>query len=184
MKKRFTNGEQSGRRIMKLPKVKLSLASRLKRKPGPTTTRETTTKSASSQRLPEAAEQAASQASRPLPTSRWGINGSGTLASNKPKAAVTEAKRSECAPSRRTVRFEYEDAKAQEVFLAGSFSNWDPGATQMGLAATGIGGVEVSLAPGRYEYLFVVDGRWTPDPKATDYLPNPFGGCNSVRQVE
>jgi 1,4-alpha-glucan branching enzyme len=83
-----------------------------------------------------------------------------------------------------TVRFEYEDAKAQEVFLAGSFSNWDPGATQMGLAATGIWGVEVSLAPGRYEYLFVVDGRWTPDPKATDYLPNPFGGCNSVRQVE
>lgn len=169
---------------MKLSKVQLSLASRLKRKPGPTTTPETTTKPASSQSRPEAAEQVASQAFRPLPTSRWGINGSGTLASNKPKEAVTEAKPSECAPSRRTVRFEYEDAKAHEVFLAGSFSSWDPGAAQMGLAATGIWGVELSLVPGRYEYLFVVDGRWTPDPKATDYSPNPFGGCNSVRQVE
>jgi len=106
------------------------------------------------------------------------------VASNKAKEAVTEAKRSECAASRRTVRFHYDDAKAHEVFLAGSFSDWEPRATQMGVGPRGIWGVEVSLAVGRYEYLFVVDGRWTPDPKATDYVPNPFGGCNSVCRVE
>jgi 1,4-alpha-glucan branching enzyme len=106
------------------------------------------------------------------------------LASTKPQEAVTEAKRSECAPSRRTVRFEYEDVRAHEVFLAGSFNDWDSAATQMGLGPTGVWGVELSLSLGRYEYLFVVDGRWTPDPKATDYLPNPFGGCNSVCRVE
>jgi len=169
---------------MKLSKVKLSLASRLRRKPLTTTTPDTTAKSNWSQSGPEAAEQVASQAFRPLPTSSWGINGSGTLASDMPKEAVAEAKPSGCAPCRRTVRFEYEDAKAHEVFLAGSFSNWDSSATQMGLAAAGIWSVEVPLAPGRYEYLFVVDGRWTPDPKATDYVPNPFGGCNSVCRVE
>jgi len=169
---------------MKLSKVKLSLASRLKRKPLPTITPEGTTKSAFSQSRAESAEQLAAQAFRPLPASRWGINGPGTLASTKPKEAVTEAKTSEGGPSRRTVRFEYEDARAGEVFLAGSFNDWDARATQMGLGRTGIGGVELSLSPGRYEYLFVVDGRWTPDPKATDYVPNPFGGCNSVCRVE
>jgi hypothetical protein len=169
---------------MKLSKVKLSLASRLKRKPRPTITPESTTRSASSQRRPEAAEQVASQAFRPLPTSRWGINGPGTLASNRLKGADMQAEPSEGAPHKRTVRFEYEDAKAHEVFLAGPFNDWNPSATQMGLAAAGIWSVEVPLGPGRYEYLFVVDGRWTPDPKATDYAPNPFGGCNSVCRVE
>ena len=43
---------------------------------------------------------------------------------------------------------------------------------------------ELWLPAGRYEYLFVVDGRWITDPKARDYVPNPFGGCNSVLQVE
>ncbi|MBI3875935.1 MAG: glycoside hydrolase family 13, partial [Verrucomicrobia bacterium] len=39
------------------------------------------------------------------------------------------------------------------------------------------------LAPGRYEYLFVVDGRWLSDPGADEAVPNRFGGWNSVREV-
>ena len=131
---------------MKLSKLKLSPACRLKRKVEPTTTPETKMKPACSQGQPEKPEQGNSR--------------------------------------KRTIRFEYEDAKARAVFLAGSFNNWDPRATQIGLGADGIWDVELSLAPGRYEYLFVVDERWTPDPKAADYASNPFGGCNSVLHVE
>jgi hypothetical protein len=169
---------------MNLPEIKLSLASRSKRKPRRTSRPETTTKSASSQGQPEAVEPFTSQGFGPLPTSRLGMNERRTSASTEPKEVATEAKPSERLPHKRAVRFEHEDAKAHGVFLSGSFNDWNPSATQMGLAPNGIWGVELSLSPGRYEYLFVVDRRWTPDPRGTDYLPNPFGGCNSVRQVE
>ena len=42
---------------------------------------------------------------------------------------------------------------------------------------------ELMLPPGRYEYLFVVDGVWLPDPAAAETVPNPYGGRNSVLTV-
>lgn len=39
---------------------------------------------------------------------------------------------------------------------------------------------ELALPPGRYEYLFVVDDVWVPDPAATETVPNPFCGVNAV----
>ena len=39
------------------------------------------------------------------------------------------------------------------------------------------------MAPGTYEYCFVVDGQWMPDPLARESVPNPFGGRNSILQV-
>ena len=36
---------------------------------------------------------------------------------------------------------------------------------------------------GRYEYLFVVDGQWLPDPNARESVQNPYGGTNSVLTV-
>ena len=42
---------------------------------------------------------------------------------------------------------------------------------------------ELVLPPGTYEYLFVADGRWLPDPLAQATTPNPFGGRNSVVTV-
>ena len=39
---------------------------------------------------------------------------------------------------------------------------------------------ELALSPGRYEYLFVVDDTWVPDPAATEIVPNPFFGVNAV----
>ena len=42
---------------------------------------------------------------------------------------------------------------------------------------------EVPLNPGRYEYRFVVDGRWQDDPMAARFVGNPFGGLNCVLEV-
>ena len=44
-------------------------------------------------------------------------------------------------------------------------------------------GKELILPPGTYEYLFVADGRWLPDPLAKGAVPNPFGGVNSLLTV-
>ncbi len=42
---------------------------------------------------------------------------------------------------------------------------------------------ELTLAPGTYEYLFVADGAWVPDPAATHTVPNIFGGVNCLLHV-
>jgi hypothetical protein len=50
----------------------------------------------------------------------------------------------------------------------------------------GSGGVwtaAVKLAPGTYNYLFIVDGEWRDDPECSMRVPNPFGTHNMVRRV-
>ena len=42
---------------------------------------------------------------------------------------------------------------------------------------------EILVPPGTYEYLFIADGRWLPDPECSETTPNPFGGVNCVRRV-
>ena len=41
----------------------------------------------------------------------------------------------------------------------------------------------IALAPGRYEYKFVVDGQWLPDPLAHENVWNQHGTLNSVVEV-
>lgn len=82
------------------------------------------------------------------------------------------------------VHFKLFAPDARTVFLAGTFNDWDTTATQMGLDGFGAWVTDLSLPPGRYEYLFVVDGKWFCDPEVRDYVPNPFGACNSVVQVK
>jgi hypothetical protein len=69
---------------------------------------------------------------------------------------------------------------AQEVFVAGSFNGWQGSAMPLQKQDGGHWVVELALAPGRYEYRFLVDGRWTDDPMAPAYVSNPFGGRNCV----
>jgi len=80
-------------------------------------------------------------------------------------------------------RFLLTDTAAREVFVAGSFNNWNPTSTPM----TQIGGgrwiADLRIPPGRYEYQFVIDGRWIHDRHATALADNPFGGINSVIDV-
>ena len=73
---------------------------------------------------------------------------------------------------------------AKEVFVAGSFNGWQVGATPLRPAKGGEWQGQLDLTPGRYEYLFVVDGTWLPDPAARETAPNPFGGWNSVLSVK
>lgn len=77
------------------------------------------------------------------------------------------------------VVFEFKDLTASQVFLAGSFNNWDPTAQPMKKAKSGLWRVALRLAPGDYQYKFVINGTdWKEDPEAPDYVPDGYGGKN------
>ena len=81
------------------------------------------------------------------------------------------------------VRFEFTHPTATTVCVAGTFNQWRPEAKALHPAGVGHWFKETSLAPGIYEYCLVVDGHWMPDPLAKDYVPNPYGGRNSILNV-
>lgn len=42
---------------------------------------------------------------------------------------------------------------------------------------------DLNLAPGTYEYRFIVDGHWQADPTADHTVLNPYGERNSLLTV-
>ena len=77
---------------------------------------------------------------------------------------------------------------AQSVVLAGSFNDWDPTQMRMDSQDDGSWRAELELAPGRYEYKFIVDGAWCCEPgradaECPDCVPNTFGTMNRVIEV-
>ena len=122
------------------------------------------------------------------PTSITTPTGSSTAAAQAeatPTPGGTKSRgRSGRAPSsRRAVRFGLEIAGAKKVYVVGSFNQWHPEATPLRC----VGGMKwyayVSLDIGRYEYRFVVDGKWMDAPEAEAYVPNAQGGRNAVVEV-
>lgn len=71
---------------------------------------------------------------------------------------------------------------AREVRLVGDFSAWQP-ISLFDHDRDGVWSVTVALPPGRYEYAFLVDGRWVgQDPLAAEYV-RTFGEYVSVRYI-
>lgn len=87
------------------------------------------------------------------------------------------------APPQTSVALKLRSPAAKAVYVAGSFNAWQIGPTPLHPEKAGEWRVELQLTPGRYEYLFVVDGSWVSDPTAGEAAPNPFGGSNSVLSV-
>ena len=86
-------------------------------------------------------------------------------------------------PQVEPVQFEFTDPTARMVCIAGTFNDWKPEAKPMHPMGDGHWLKETVLPPGTYEYCLVVDGKWIPDPRAKETVPNPFGGVNSVLKV-
>src|SRR5881628_2270451 len=99
------------------------------------------------------------------------------------KPAETKPQPAQTQGARRAVRFELDVPKAMSVSVVGTFNDWKAGATPLNSVGAGKWTRELSLAPGRYEYRFVVDGHWIDDPKAKAYVPNPHGGRNAVVEI-
>lgn len=87
-------------------------------------------------------------------------------------------------PKKVIVRFELPPAIwADQVYLVGDFNGWNETSHPMKCNRDdGMWYLTLELDHGRrYQFRYLVDGReWHNDWKADDYVPNPFGGTNSV----
>jgi 1,4-alpha-glucan branching enzyme len=79
------------------------------------------------------------------------------------------------------VHFTIHAPGARQVSLAGTFNRWDQNVNLLtGPGPDGNWRLGLPLAPGRYEYLYVIDGKkWLPDPAAPS-VDDGLGGRNSV----
>jgi 1,4-alpha-glucan branching enzyme len=83
------------------------------------------------------------------------------------------------------VQFAYVDASAKSVNLAGNFNSWSTTADPLtGPDADGRWTITKTLAPGEYQYKFVVNsGTWKEDPANPGSVDDGMGGKNSALTV-
>ena len=116
----------------------------------------------------------AARRGRPLVQIRRSANGARDYT-----ALAAEVAAAAEAEDAREVIVEYRDAHAVDVRIAGDFNGWIP---DRGVETLDRGdGTErvwrkvLHLAPGEYEYRYVVDGEWRPDPTNPETIPGGHG---------
>jgi 1,4-alpha-glucan branching enzyme len=74
---------------------------------------------------------------------------------------------------------------ARSVSVAGDFNGWNPAQTPLERSDGGMWTATIPLKPGRYQYMFVIDGKqWIADPLAAEETTDGFGAQNAVLDVE
>ena len=78
------------------------------------------------------------------------------------------------------------EVNAQTASLCGEFNDWDPSSHPMKRRKDGSFKLTISLKPGKeYRYRFLLDNeRWENDWSAEGYVPNDFGGEDSLITIE
>ena len=113
----------------------------------------------------------------------------------KKKAKVAEmpaAKKPGRKPGRKpgktalkSVTFTVHAEAGQEVRLAGSFTDWETKAKKMTFKKRkGVYTATVKLAPGEYQYKFIIGDKWATDDQNTEFVPNDKGTFNSKLVVK
>lgn len=89
------------------------------------------------------------------------------------------------APAAATIEFALDAPTSRAVSVVGDFNNWDPLATPLERDASGRRwSVRIPLSPGRYRYVYLVDGaQWLPDPRVPRAPDNDYGAPASVVTV-
>ncbi len=79
------------------------------------------------------------------------------------------------------VLFVLDAPQASFVTVTGDFTDWSQdGIPLKRNAENGLWKAVVDIEPGRYEYRFIIDGVWEPDPANALTAPNEFGQKNSL----
>jgi hypothetical protein len=75
--------------------------------------------------------------------------------------------------------------QARGVYIVGDFNGWRiDEESKLWNSGKGVWQKRLALPPGRYRYKFVIDGAWIPDPSNTLAEPNPYGGVDSILEIE
>jgi hypothetical protein len=115
-----------------------------------------------------------------------GIFAIGLMVGRELSRAPTEPIVPETAEAERTVyvRFTFLQPHAESVTIAGDFNGWDSRRSPLRRSGSGLWTITLLLKPGRYAYMYVVDGRqWVADPFATELVDDGFGAENAVLEV-
>lgn len=81
------------------------------------------------------------------------------------------------------VRFEADFPRAKTVRITGDFCEWSAKGLPLKKRDDGMWEAHLALDCGKYEYRFIVDGAWLPDPHNEQTVSNEFGGANSLVEV-
>lgn len=83
-------------------------------------------------------------------------------------------------PALKSVTFTVHAEAGQNVRLAGSFTDWETKAKKMTFKKrNGVYSATVKLAPGEYQYKFIIGDKWTTDDQNAEFVPNDKGTFNS-----
>ncbi|MCD6412652.1 MAG: glycogen-binding domain-containing protein [Elusimicrobia bacterium] len=113
-----------------------------------------------------------------------GVNSVVTVAAAAPSGGKSVSSASAPVKVAGGVLFTCGESNAGSVYVAGSFNNWSTTANPMVKSKNGIWTATIPLSPGRYQYKFVVDGNWVPDPNNPNTSDDGYGGVNSVVTVQ
>lgn len=84
----------------------------------------------------------------------------------------------------RLVTFKIAAPPHAAVQIAGDFNGWKPEGLRFDESpGNPAWWKQVTLKPGTYQYKFLVDGRWIPDPKNEQRADDSLGGLNSILSV-
>ena len=107
-----------------------------------------------------------------------------TVTAKKSKCVAKAAPRAK-KTAEKSVVFTVRADVGKTVYLAGCFNKWNPTGKQMlDKKNTGVYTTTVKLAPGTYQYKFVIDGTWCADPENENSVKNDQGTFNSVVVVK
>lgn len=86
-------------------------------------------------------------------------------------------------PGTQAVTLVWHAPEAKQVYLAGEMNDWQPDSLPLTRQADGNWRLTVHLAPGRWAYKLVQDGRWLTDEANPHRLSDGQGGYNSLIQL-
>ncbi len=70
---------------------------------------------------------------------------------------------------------------ADRIVVSGTFNNWDERAVTMQQDRDGVWRARLELPMGqRYEFRYLIDGRWQTDYHADGFMDNGYGSHNSI----
>jgi chromosome partitioning protein len=103
-----------------------------------------------------------------------------------------EAAMAEFAPVRQQQReeekpivFTFEAPASAGVQIAGDFNNWRPESLYFNDSSDDHTWQKlIPLKPGSYRYKYLIDGRWITDPRNKKTVDDPFGGANSILEIQ
>jgi len=81
------------------------------------------------------------------------------------------------------VRFEFKSSTAKEVWVTGSFIGWSPQGEKLQKGEGDIWSVMLKIEPGYYQYKFIVDGNWIPDPQNDWKIKDGGDNFNSLIKI-